>query len=114
MTAGRTGEPMLRVVKGTKIYQGAQAISDVDFDIMRGEIHGLVGENGAGKSTLCKALAGAISLTSGDICVDGEKRCVRDPRRRARCRHRHGLPGDQPDPDDDGRAEHRCSAAKNI
>ncbi len=79
MTAAQTGEPMLRVVKGTKIYQGAQAISAVDFDISRGEIHGLVGENGAGKSTLCKALAGAISLTSGDIYVDGEKRVFATP-----------------------------------
>ena len=79
MTAEQTGEPMLRVVKGTKIYHGAQAISAVDFDISRGEIHGLVGENGAGKSTLCKALAGAISLTSGDIYVDGEKRVFATP-----------------------------------
>ena len=79
MTAERTGEPMLRVVEGTKIYQGAQAISAVDFDVLRGEIHGLVGENGAGKSTLCKALAGAISLTSGDIYVDGEKRVFATP-----------------------------------
>ena len=32
----------------------------------------LVGENGAGKSTLCKAIAGAIKLTSGDYYVDGK------------------------------------------
>ena len=70
---------MLRVVKGTKIYGGAQAISGVDFDIGRGEIHGLVGENGAGKSTLCKALAGAISLSSGDILLDGGKQSFATP-----------------------------------
>jgi ABC-type sugar transport system ATPase subunit len=70
---------MLSVVNGTKIYQGAQAIKDVDFDIKAGEIHGLVGENGAGKSTLCKALAGAISLSSGDIFLDGEKRSFSTP-----------------------------------
>lgn len=79
MTVPRDGDPMLRVVKGSKIYGGAQAISGVDFDISRGEIHGLVGENGAGKSTLCKALAGAIVLTSGDIFVDGEKRVFATP-----------------------------------
>ncbi|MBZ9988991.1 sugar ABC transporter ATP-binding protein [Mesorhizobium sp. BH1-1-5] len=72
-------EPMLRVVKGTKVYGGAQAISGVDFDIGRGEIHGLVGENGAGKSTLCKALAGAISLSSGDILFDGQKQSFATP-----------------------------------
>jgi ABC-type sugar transport system ATPase subunit len=72
-------EPMLRVVQGTKIYGGAQAISRVDFDIGRGEIHGLVGENGAGKSTLCKALAGAISLSSGEILLDGQKQTFATP-----------------------------------
>jgi ABC-type sugar transport system ATPase subunit len=72
-------EPMLRVMHGTKVYGGAQAINNVDFDIGRGEIHGLVGENGAGKSTLCKALAGAISLSSGDILLDGQKQIFATP-----------------------------------
>jgi ABC-type sugar transport system ATPase subunit len=68
-----SGEPLIRVVAGTKIYQGSKAISAVDFDISAGEVHGLVGENGAGKSTLCKSLAGAITLTSGDIFLNGQK-----------------------------------------
>ena len=72
-------EPMLRVVQGTKVYGGAQAINSVDFDIRQGEIHGLVGENGAGKSTLCKALAGAISLSSGEILLDGRKQTFATP-----------------------------------
>ncbi|MGO4835323.1 ATP-binding cassette domain-containing protein, partial [Rhizobiaceae sp. 2RAB30] len=79
MTTESREEPMLGVVKGTKVYGGAQAINGVDFDIGRGEIHGLVGENGAGKSTLCKALAGAISLSSGDILLDGEKQSFATP-----------------------------------
>jgi ABC-type sugar transport system ATPase subunit len=79
MTTQNREEPMLRVVNGTKVYGGAQAISGVDFDIGRGEIHGLVGENGAGKSTLCKALAGAISLSSGDILLDGQKQSFATP-----------------------------------
>jgi ABC-type sugar transport system ATPase subunit len=72
-------ERMLRVVQGTKVYGGAQAINSVDFDIGQGEIHGLVGENGAGKSTLCKALAGAISLSSGAILLDGQKQTFATP-----------------------------------
>ncbi|TPI69528.1 sugar ABC transporter ATP-binding protein [Mesorhizobium sp. B3-1-3] len=79
MTTENCEEPMLRVLKGTKVYGGARAISGVDFDIGRGEIHGLVGENGAGKSTLCKALAGAISLSSGDILLDGQKQSFATP-----------------------------------
>ncbi|MCZ8546516.1 sugar ABC transporter ATP-binding protein [Mesorhizobium qingshengii] len=79
MTTERHEEPMLRVVKGTKVYGGARAITDVDFDIGRGEIHGLVGENGAGKSTLCKALAGAITLSSGEILLDEQRQVFATP-----------------------------------
>ena len=63
--------PVLRIVNGSKVYGGVHAIEDVNFDLYPGEVHALVGENGAGKSTLCKAIAGAIRLTSGDYFVDG-------------------------------------------
>jgi ABC-type sugar transport system ATPase subunit len=77
-TAGR--EPVLRIVKGSKVYGGVHAIEDVDFDLYPGEVHGLVGENGAGKSTLCKAIAGAIRLTSGEYFVDGKPVDFEQPR----------------------------------
>jgi ABC-type sugar transport system ATPase subunit len=64
--------PVLRVVDGCKIYGGVHAIENVNFDLYAGEVHALVGENGAGKSTLCKAIAGAIQLTSGQYHVDGK------------------------------------------
>jgi ABC-type sugar transport system ATPase subunit len=64
-------EPVLRIVRGSKIYGGVHAIENVDFDLYAGEVHALVGENGAGKSTLCKAIAGAIRLTAGEYYVDG-------------------------------------------
>ena len=63
---------MLQVVGGNKIYGGVHAIEGIDFDLYGGEVHALVGENGAGKSTLCKAIAGAIKLTSGEYYVDGK------------------------------------------
>jgi ABC-type sugar transport system ATPase subunit len=77
-TAGR--EPVLRIVKGSKVYGGVHAIEDVDFDLYPGEVHALVGENGAGKSTLCKAIAGAIRLTSGEYFVDGKPVDFEQPR----------------------------------
>lgn len=43
------------------------ALRDINFDLRKGEIHGLVGENGAGKSTLIKILSGAIKPDSGNI-----------------------------------------------
>ena len=64
---------LLKIVKGCKLYAGVHAIEDIDFEIRAGEIHALLGENGAGKSTLCKAIAGAISLTSGDYILQGVK-----------------------------------------
>ena len=62
----------LRIEQGSKVYAGVHALQGVDFDLRAGEVHALVGENGAGKSTLCKAIAGAISLSSGRYLVDGE------------------------------------------
>jgi len=66
-------EPVLRIVGGSKVYGGVHAIDGVDFDVRPGEIHALLGENGAGKSTLCKAIAGAVELSSGDFFLGGEK-----------------------------------------
>ena len=71
--------PKLRVRNATKLYEGTPAILDVDFDLRAGEVHALVGENGAGKSTLCKAVAGAVRLTSGEIMLDGEPCHFRSP-----------------------------------
>jgi ABC-type sugar transport system ATPase subunit len=74
-------EPLLQVANGSKIYGGVHAIEDVNFELYAGEVHALVGENGAGKSTLCKAIAGAIRLSSGDYFVRGKRvdfECPRD------------------------------------
>src|SRR6185312_7030038 len=65
--------PLLRIIAGSKTYGGIHAIDSVNFDLLPGEIHAVLGENGAGKSTLCKAISGAIELSSGDYFL-GEKK----------------------------------------
>ena len=51
---------------------GTRALDDVDFEVARGEVHGLVGKNGAGKSTFMNILSGAQSPDGGEIIVGGK------------------------------------------
>lgn len=48
------------------------ALSDVSFDIKKGEFFGIVGRNGSGKSTLLKMIAGIYQPNSGKIHVSGK------------------------------------------
>ena len=64
-------EPILELRQATKKYAGVPAIEEVDFTLLRGEIHALVGENGAGKSTLTKVMAGVVNLSSGQMLIEG-------------------------------------------
>lgn len=56
----------------SKSFGAIKALTDVDLQIDRGEIVGLMGDNGAGKSTLVKLIAGNFPPTSGDIVLDDE------------------------------------------
>jgi ribose transport system ATP-binding protein len=55
-----------------KSFPGVKALNECRFDLLPGEVHGLVGENGAGKSTLMKVLAGIYKRNGGTILVRGE------------------------------------------
>ena len=57
----------------TMEFPGVRALDQVDFALMPGECHGLVGENGAGKSTLSKCLIGENRMTRGELYIEGEK-----------------------------------------
>ncbi len=54
-----------------KRFGATLALDNVDFDVMAGEIHALVGENGAGKSTLVRLLGGVHRPDQGEIAVGG-------------------------------------------
>ncbi len=59
-------------VKGlSKRYGTHLAVSDVNFSIKKGEVIGFLGPNGAGKSTIMNILTGYLSLTQGQVSIDG-------------------------------------------
>jgi len=62
-----------------KAFGGLKALDDVNLDLRRGEILGLVGDNAAGKSTLMKILTGFYHADSGKIFVDGKEVTIDSP-----------------------------------
>jgi ribose transport system ATP-binding protein len=63
-------EEILKMKNINKEFPGVKALLDVDFSLIKGEVHVLIGENGAGKSTLIKILSGAYTADSGEIFID--------------------------------------------
>jgi general nucleoside transport system ATP-binding protein len=74
----------LEVRNLTKGFYGVKAVDDVHFDLVGGEVHGLLGENGAGKSTLCSVLAGLYRPDAGQLVLDGDEIHLRSPHDAAR------------------------------
>ncbi len=68
-----TADAVLSARNIVKSYGSTHALKGVNFDIHRGKVTTLFGENGAGKSTLMKILSGVVSLTSGEISLDGRR-----------------------------------------
>ncbi|MBN1136352.1 MAG: sugar ABC transporter ATP-binding protein [Anaerolineae bacterium] len=62
-----------------KRFGGIHALRDVDLELRRGEIMGIVGDNGAGKSTLMKILSGAYVADEGEIYIEGQQAHIRNP-----------------------------------
>ena len=70
----RQQAPFLRLTNVSKTFPGVNALTNINFDVRPGEVHGLIGENGAGKSTLIKVLAGVYQPDPGaEIEIEGEK-----------------------------------------
>lgn len=67
-----TGEPVLRVHRLEKFYEGVRAVDGSNFDVHRQEIFGIIGPNGAGKTTLLKLMSGFERPTSGEVQAFGQ------------------------------------------
>jgi ABC-type uncharacterized transport system ATPase subunit len=78
-TASHTGAPLLAVHGLTKVFGPLRANDGVEFNVMPGEVHALLGENGAGKSTLVKMLYGVYKPDGGSIEIGGHPVSVSSP-----------------------------------
>ena len=72
-------EVILKISKLSKSFGAVQALREVDFELHRGEIHGIAGENGAGKSTLMNVIDGILQPDSGEIVLDGQPIKISSP-----------------------------------
>ena len=75
-----TVDPVVHMRDVTIDFPGVKALDGVEFRLLPGEIHALMGENGAGKSTLIKALTGVYDIDAGSITVDGVAQRFTNPR----------------------------------
>ncbi|HEU4660911.1 MAG TPA: ABC transporter ATP-binding protein [Pseudolabrys sp.] len=62
---------LLQAVNLSRRFGGVQAVSELSFDVNRGEILGLIGPNGAGKSTVFNLINGVIAPDTGKVIFDG-------------------------------------------
>jgi ABC-type sugar transport system ATPase subunit len=63
----------------SKRFGATTALDGVNFEVMGGEVHALVGENGAGKSTLVRILSGVLRPDAGLVTIGGEARHLASP-----------------------------------
>lgn len=72
-------ECILEMRNIVRTFPGVKALSGVDFRLLKGTVHALMGENGAGKSTLMKCLVGINPPDSGEILIKNKKVSIPNP-----------------------------------
>jgi len=66
------GEPILSVRDVNKTFGGVKALTEVSFDLMPGDILGVIGPNGSGKTTLVNVITGFVKADSGQVLYKGK------------------------------------------
>lgn len=62
---------LVELLTGKDRHTRFRALDEVSFDVVPGEVVGVIGRNGAGKSTLLKVLTGVIDHDSGSVEING-------------------------------------------
>jgi phosphonate transport system ATP-binding protein len=85
-------ESLLRVEGVGKIYpNGVQALTDVTFEVPRGQFVAVIGLSGSGKSTLLRCINRLVEPTSGQIFLDGQEITAANDVELRRIRRRIGM-----------------------
>jgi branched-chain amino acid transport system permease protein len=71
--AGPGGQTLLETRGLSKAFKGVQALSEVDLQVYKGEILGLLGPNGSGKSTFINVVSGHYAATGGTYAFEGRE-----------------------------------------
>ena len=74
------GEVILAVENVSLAFGGVKALTDVSFDIKKGEVRAIIGPNGAGKTSMLNCINGFYHPTEGRITFKGKTRPKMRPR----------------------------------
>jgi len=80
MTKIKGARPVIELIGITKRFPGVVANDHINFDVMPGEVHALLGENGAGKTTLMNIMYGLYQPDEGEIRFRGKKVVIGSPK----------------------------------
>lgn len=62
----------IEIRNASKVIQKAEVLKDINIHFEGGKIYGLRGKNGSGKTMLMRAISGLITLTKGEVIIDGQ------------------------------------------
>ena len=68
---GKVAKTAVQLIDVCKVINDKEIIKNVSYEVFEGEVFGFLGPNGAGKTTTIRMIVGLISITSGDILIDG-------------------------------------------
>ncbi|MEH2929105.1 ATP-binding cassette domain-containing protein [Candidatus Ventrimonas sp. KK005] len=88
-------EPIIQLRKVGKEFKTANgpvvALDDINLDINRGEIFGIIGLSGAGKSTLVRCINMLETPTSGEVIFEGENLAAQNDKQKRMARRSMGM-----------------------